>query len=74
MAGGTGDGFFPIFGPQLPIFPDLNINGLVFFASLKVAVKRICTHCISREEMASVIKTFDEYPREDCWSSDMLVQ
>ena len=65
MAGGTGDGFVPIIVTQPPNSPDLNIDDLGFFASLKVDVKRICTHCTSREEMmVNVMKAFEEYPRE----------
>ena len=59
---------------QPPNSPDLNIHDLGFFASLKVDVKRICTHCTSREEMmVNVMKAFEEYPKEEinaiwaCW-------
>jgi hypothetical protein len=58
--------------------PDLNINDLGFFASLKADVKRICTHCTSREEMmANVMKAFEEYPKEKidgiwaCWFNNL---
>ena len=63
VAGGTGEGFTPVIVTQPPNSPDLNINDLGFFASLKVDVKRICTHCTSRDEMmANVVKAFEEYP------------
>ena len=72
--GGAGNGFVPIIVTQPPNSPDLNINDLGFFGSLKVDVKRIFTHCTSREKViANVIKAFDEYPREKidglwaCW-------
>ena len=72
--GGAGNGFVPIIVTQPTNSPDLNINDLGFFGSLKVDVKRICTHCTSRENViANVIKAFDEYPREKidglwaCW-------
>ena len=62
----------------LILSPDLNINDLGFFASLKVDVKRICTHCTSREEMmVNVMKAFEEYPREKidgiwaCWYNNL---
>ena len=78
IAGGTGDGFVPIIVTQPPNSPDLNINDLGFFASLKVDVKRICTHCTSREEMmANVMKAFEEYPRDKidgiwaCWFNNL---
>ena len=65
VAGGTGEGFTPVIVTQPPNSPDLNINDLGFFASLKVDVKRICTHCTSRDEMmANVVKAFEEYPRD----------
>jgi transposase len=74
----TGDGFVPIIVTQPPNSPDLNINDLGFFSSLKVDVKRICTHCTSREEMmANVMKAFEEYPREKidgiwaCWFNNL---
>ena len=78
VAGGTGDGFVPIIVTQPPNSPDLNIHDLGFFASLKVDVKRICTHCTSREEMmVNVMKAFEEYPREKidgiwaCWYNNL---
>jgi len=78
VAGCTGDGFVPIIVTQPPNSPDLNINDLGFFASLKVDVKRICTHCTSREEMmVNVMKAFEEYPREKidgiwaCWFNNL---
>ena len=65
VAGGTGEGFTPVIVTQPPNSPDLNVNDLGFFASLKVDVKRICTHCTSRQEMmVNVMKAFEEYPRE----------
>ncbi len=71
-AGGTGDGWFPIILTQPPNSPDVNINDLGFFSSLKYDVSQICTHCTSREEMmTNVIKAFDEYPAnklEDKWA------
>ena len=64
-AGDTCNGFVPITVTQLSNSPDLNINDLGFFTSLKVDVKRICTHCTSREKMmVNVMKAFGEYPRE----------
>ena len=78
VAGGTGDGFVPIIVTQPPNSPDLNINDLGFFASLKVDVKRIWTHCTSREEMmVNVMKAFEEYPRDKidglwaCWFNNL---
>ena len=78
VAGGTGEGFTPVIVTQPPNSPDLNINDLGFFASLKVDVKRICTHCTSREEMmANVVKAFEEYPRDKidgiwaCWFNNL---
>ena len=62
---GINIGFTPIIVTQPPNSPDLNINDLGFFASLKVDVKRICTHCTSRQEMmVNVMKAFEEYPKE----------
>ena len=70
--GGTGDGWVPIILTQPPNSPDVNINDLGFFSSLKYHVSQICTHCTNREEMmANVIKAFDEYPAdklEDKWA------
>ena len=78
VAGGTGEGFTPVIVTQPPNSPDLNINDLGFFASLKVDVKRICTHCTSRDEMmANVVKAFEEYPRDKidgiwaCWFNNL---
>jgi hypothetical protein len=65
IAAGTGDGWVPIIVTQPPNSPDLNINDLGFFASLKTNVRLICSHCTSREEMmANVLKAFDEYPAD----------
>ena len=62
QAGGTGDGWIPIILMQPPNSPDVNINDLGLFSSLKYHVSQICTHCTSREEMiANVIRAFDEY-------------
>ena len=72
QGGGTGDGWIPIIFTQPPNSPDVNINDLGLFSSLKYHVSQICTHCTSREEMmANVIKAFDEYPAdklEDKWA------
>ena len=53
-------------------------NDLGFFASLKVDVKRMYTHCTSRAEMmVNVMKAFEEYPREKidgiwaCWFNNL---
>ena len=77
-AGGRDDDFVPFIVTQPPNSPDLNINDLGFFASLKVNVKRICTHCTSRQEMmVNVMKAFEEYPREKidgiwaCWFNNL---
>ena len=65
VAGGTGEGFIPVIVTRPPSSPDLNTNDLGFFASLKVDIKRICTHCNSREEMmVNVVKAFEEYLRD----------
>ena len=72
QAGGTGDGWVPIILTQPPNSPDVNINDLGFFSSLKYHVSQICTHCTSIEEMMNnVIRAFDEYPAdklEDKWA------
>ena len=64
--------FSPIIVTQLPNSPDVNINDLGFFSSLKYEVSQICTHCTNRVEMmATVIHAFDEYPAdklEDKWA------
>jgi hypothetical protein len=69
--GGTGDGWVLIILTQPPNSPDVNINDLGFFSSLKYQVSQICTHCTSREEMMNnVIRAFEEYPAyklEDKW-------
>jgi hypothetical protein len=77
-AGCRDDDFVPINVTQPPNLPDLNINNLGFFASLKVDVKRICTHCTSRAEMmVNVMKAFEEYPRDKidglwaCWFNNL---
>ena len=65
VAGGAGEGLAPVVATQPPSSPDLNVNDLGLFASLKVDVKRICTHCTSREEMmVNVAKAFAERPRD----------
>ena len=77
QAGGFGDGCVPIILTQPPDSPDVNINDLGLFPSLKYHVSQICTHCTdctSREEMMManyVIKAFDEYladKSEDKWA------
>jgi hypothetical protein len=60
QAGGTGYGWFPIILTQPPNSPEVNINDLGFFSSLKYHVNQICTtNCTSHEEMrmANVIKS-----------------
>ena len=48
---------------QPPNSPDVNINDLGFFHSLKTDIKKICSHCTSRTEMiANVLQAFEEYP------------
>ena len=51
----------------------LNINGLGFFASLKVDVKQICTHCTSRVGMMiNAVKAFDGCPSIwACWFNNL---
>ena len=72
QAGGTGDGCVPIILTQPLNSPDVNINDLGFFSSLKYHVSQICTRFTSREEMmANVIRAFEEYPAdklEDKWA------
>jgi hypothetical protein len=65
QAGGTGDGWVPLILTQPPNSPDVNINDLDLFSSLKYHVGQICTHITRREEMmVNVIKAFDEYPAD----------
>ena len=48
---------------QPPNSPDVNINDLGFFHSLKTDIKKICSHCTSPTEMmANVLQAFEEYP------------
>jgi hypothetical protein len=63
IAAGTGDGWTPLIITQPPNSPDVNINDLGFFHSLKTDIRKICTHCTSRTEMmANVLQAFEEYP------------
>jgi len=63
IAAGTGDGWTPLIITQPPNSPDVNINDLGFFHSLKTDIKKICSHCTSRTEMmANVLQAFEEYP------------
>ena len=73
QAGGTGDGWVPIILTQPPDSPDVNINDLGLFSSLKYHASQICTHYTSRGEMMAyhVMKAFDDYPAdklEDKWT------
>ena len=72
IAAGTGDDWTPIIITQPPNSPDLNINDLGFFHSLKTNVRLICSHCTSRVEMmGNVLKAFEEYPADkldDIWA------
>jgi len=62
---GTGEGWTPIIMTQPPNSPDVNINDLGFFHSLKTRVRQKSSPYDSREEMmANVLKTFEEYPAE----------
>jgi hypothetical protein len=63
ITAGTGDGWTPLIITQPPNSPDVNINDLGFFHSLKTDIRKICTHCTSRTEMmANVLQAFEEYP------------
>ena len=42
IAAGTGDGWTPLIITQPPNSPDVNINDLGFFHSLKTDIKKIC--------------------------------
>ena len=70
--GGTGEGWTPIIVTQPANSPDVNLNDLGFFSSLKHAVSQICSHCTDRVEMMNnVEKTFWDYPAdklEDKWA------
>ena len=62
---GTGEGWTPVIMTQPPNSPDVNINDLGFFHSLKTRVRQKSSPYDSREEMmANVLKTFEEYPAE----------
>ena len=67
MQVGTGevDDFFCRFITQPPNSPDVNLNDLAFFHSIKTHAMRKKSHCLSiAEKMSHVQEAFESYPKE----------
>jgi hypothetical protein len=64
-AAGTGDGWTVKVVTQPAQSPDLNINDLGFFHSLKSKIKKIKAYSTDRDEFIDLVKqAFEEYPME----------